>query len=272
MREARYVEVTLVVVALVAKRLRKVPVPVTFKFVLTKLPVEVPPPNSMVVVAVLPWFKTCWRVGVEEEPPGRQLVPLAKQTLWPETSKEVRLALVPVMLVEKKLVEVTLVPVAAVQVRFVVEKLVDVALVTVPLVAVSVARLSVVPVALVKMNCVEVAADKTAVPPSKVTVLAVKFNAVRLVEEAVVAKKLVVVALVEVVFPWRLTVKTAVSVSLMARIRKSLALEVPWERTSRVERVPVAAVLEAWLSVKTVEAPKAEVEAYMPCKRSALNA
>ncbi len=41
-------------VAFVTTRLSAVAVPVTFKFVVTKFPVDVPPPNSMVEVATLP--------------------------------------------------------------------------------------------------------------------------------------------------------------------------------------------------------------------------
>ena len=62
---------------------------------------------------------------------------------------------------------------------------VDVTLVNTPLVAANVARFKVVPVALVKINCVAVAAEKTAVPPSKFTLFAFKFKAVKLEPDAV---------------------------------------------------------------------------------------
>ena len=64
-------------------------------------------------------------------------------------------------------------------------KPVDVTLVKVPFVAASVAIFKLVPVALVKISCVAVAAENTAVPPSKFTLLAVRFNAVKLDPEAV---------------------------------------------------------------------------------------
>lgn len=64
-------------------------------------------------------------------------------------------------------------------------KPVDVTLVKVPFVAANVAIFKLVPVALVKMSCVAVAAENTAVPPSKFTLFAVKFNAVKLEPEAV---------------------------------------------------------------------------------------
>ena len=54
-----FTEAKLVEVALVVVLFKIVAVPVTFKLVVTKFPVEVPPPKVMVVVAVFPWFKTC---------------------------------------------------------------------------------------------------------------------------------------------------------------------------------------------------------------------
>ena len=96
----------------------------------------------------------------------------------------------------------------------------------------------------------------------------------KVVNEALVAVRspLTTTLPVVVTFPWRLMVKTGVLVSLIPRMRKSFWFEVPCERTSSVERVPVAEVLEVWLRVKTEDVPNAEDEAYMPCNRSALKA
>lgn len=62
---------------------------------------------------------------------------------------------------------------------------VEVTLVSVPLVAAKVVKFNKLPVAFVKTSWVAVAAEKTAVPPSKFTLFAVKFNAVKLEPEAV---------------------------------------------------------------------------------------
>ena len=46
----------------------------------------------------------------------------------------------------------------------------------------------------------------------------------------------------------------------------------PLERISKADRVPVAAVFEVWLMTKRLDVAKTELEAYIPCKRSALKA
>ncbi len=171
-------------------------------------------------------------------------MPSARQTFCPATNKAVKLALVPVRLAANKLVEVVLVPVALVQVTLVPAKFVEVTFVTTPFVAVSVVKLRTVPVALVKINWVDVAADKIAVPPSRVTFVAVKFNAFKFVEEELVNTASVANTPVDVTFPWRFTVNTGEFKSLIPRIKKSFWFEVPDERTSNVERVPVAAVFD----------------------------
>ena len=75
-----------------------------------------------------------------------------------------------------------------------------------------------------------------------------------------------------VAFPCRLMEKTVFPRSFTPRIRKSLAFEVPLERTSRVVRVPEAAVLEVWLRVKSDPVPNTVLEAYMPFSCLALKA
>ena len=181
---------------------------VTFKLVVTKFPVDVPPANWINCVVTFPCVVTCCKVGVAF--PAGQLVPFAKHGNWPPINNDVKLAEVPTMLAANKFVEVELVDTSLVtfkvpMVPFALTKLailplmaftvvpeamakpnqpVDVTFVNEPFVAVRAAKFKLVPVALVKINCVEVAADKTAVPPNKLTLFAVRFNAVKLVPEA----------------------------------------------------------------------------------------
>lgn len=170
------VPVVLVEVVFVANKFKINAEEVTFKLVVTKLPVDVPPPKVMVVVAVFPWLSTCCNVGVAL--PVGQFVPFARHTNCPATDKLVKAAEVPTMLAAKRLVEVEFVLVPFVTSKFAIVPLaltrlaklplmplivvpeavakpshpVEVTLVKTPLVAVNAARLSVVPVALVKMN------------------------------------------------------------------------------------------------------------------------
>jgi len=103
--------------------------------------------------------------------------------------------------------------------------------------------------------------------PATVAVAKEAILALRLVEEASVLKELV-----DVTDPCRLTEKTVDPRSLIPRIKKSFAFEVPFDLTSRAERVPVAALLSVWLMVNRVCPPEAVLEAYMPCSCLALNA
>jgi hypothetical protein len=82
----KFVLVVFVPVALVQIRFVVVAVSVTFKLVVTKFPVEVPPPNVMVEVATFPCSNTCCKVGVADPLVG-QLLPSARQTAVPLTVK-----------------------------------------------------------------------------------------------------------------------------------------------------------------------------------------
>ena len=181
---------------------------VTFKLAVTKFPVEVPPANWIKLVVTFPCVVTCCKVGVAF--PAGQFVPFAKHGNWPPINNDVKLAEVPTTFAANKLVDVELVDTSLVTfnvaiVPFALTKLpmaallafnvvpearakpsqpVEVTLVNDPLVAVSAAKFKLVPVAFVKINCVEVAADKIAVPLSKFTLFAVRFNAVKLEPEA----------------------------------------------------------------------------------------